>query len=120
MVQRNLFRAIQNQLTEEYTKAYFDNWNKLLENIEINKNDPKKFWKRIRQLLGGRENMSLYLKDNRGNKIYKNEEKEKLFRQHWEQIFQITQEENNMFCPDKDREIAEFFSINENRTKPYN
>ena len=47
MVQRNLFRAIQNQLTEEYTKAYFDNWNKLLENIEINKNDPKKFWKRI-------------------------------------------------------------------------
>ena len=119
MVQRNLFKTLQNQLTNECVKQYYENWNKLLAEVELNKNDPKIFWRKVRKLMGGKEDVMPYLEDDTGNKYFKSEEKEQLYREIWEQIFQITPEENNAFCNDTETEVENYIQMNEYRTRPY-
>ena len=119
MVQRNLFKALQNQLTEECIKQYHDNWNKLLTDVEMDKKDPKQFWGKIRKMMGGKEDTIPYLVDNTGNKYFKSEEKEELYREIWEQVFQITPEENNAFCNTTEAEVETYLQANGYRTQPY-
>ena len=70
MVERNMFKALQNLLIEECTKNYYSNWKNLISNIEMKRNEPKEFWGNIQRIMGSKEEQSLYLKDNQGNKIF--------------------------------------------------
>ena len=119
MVQRNLFKTIQNQLMEEHIQAYHSNWNKLLSEVEADKKDPKIFWRKIRKLMGGKEDSVPYLTDDQGNKYYEAAEKERMFREIWEKVFQITAEENNAFCRATENVVNNFFKDNNYRTRPY-
>ena len=115
MVQRNLYKSIQNQLTEEHTKNYHQNWKKVIEDIDLKTNEPREFWANIRRIMGGTQEQILYLKNNQGNKCYEDNDKEKLFREIWEQVFQITPEENRLFCPQKEQMVETFLNNNSHR-----
>ena len=119
MAQRNLFKTIQNQLTNECIQNYHKNWENLIKNIDLQKNDPKQFWSSIRRLMGGKEETTPFLKDNRGQKCYKDEEKEKLFREIWQDIFRISNQENQNFCQQKEEEVKAFLDQNRHRLTPY-
>ena len=116
---RIAFRFAQNELIEESRKNYNENWRKLIENVEIKYKEPKKFWSDIRRLQGGKQEIVPYLKDNRGNKLYKDEEKEEQFRTVWKDIFKITEEENRNFCPETERLVNIYLEENRRKTLPY-
>ena len=116
---RTIFRFIQNELIEESRKNYNENWKKLIQNVEIKYKEPKTFWANIRRLQGGKQEIVPYIKDERGNKLYKDEEKEQQFRLVWSKIFKITDEENANFCPITEREVNEYLQENVERTEPY-
>ena len=42
-------------------------------------NDPARFWKETQKLMGGGTVKTPYIKDDRGNKIYNTNEKERKF-----------------------------------------
>ena len=116
---RTVFRLIQNEIVEESRRNYVENWRKVISDTEIKYNDPKAFWTNIRRLQGGKQEIIPYLKDERGNKIYKDEDKEKQFRKVWKDVFRITEEENRNFCRTTEREVNEYLEANKRRMQPY-
>ena len=79
-----------NRLQNDISKAYKDiataTWEGLISQLDI-ETDPQKFWKTLKRLQGTNKQTAPYLKDRDGQKIYTNEDKERLFREHWDSIF---------------------------------
>ena len=67
---RTVIRILRDELIEESRNNMNKNWEQLIQGIEIKYNEPKVFWAGIRRLMGGRQEVIPYLKDERGNKIY--------------------------------------------------
>lgn len=119
MYRREKYRELQEQVKEERKRLYFDNWNKLMRNLNIEYNNPKRFQADIRKYSGSNNSGTPYILNNNNEKIFEKEEKEKIFRGVWEKIFQITHEENKKFDQNHERQIKQFFDQNQARTKPY-
>lgn len=69
-------------------------------------NKMQDFWKSIKRMLGTNTTyQQRYIKDHNNKEIYDEKGKEKIFRQYWEKIFQITPEENLNFDNETDRNI---------------
>ena len=117
---RYLYNQIQEKLKEESIKNYQENWHKIIQTVEIKYNKPREFWADIKKLMGGKEEKITYMKNENGDKLYSDKEKEELFRKEWKNVFRISNEENRKFCQEKEREVAEYMRDNIYRTKPYN
>ena len=61
MAQRNMFKTIQNELINECSDIYYSNWRRLIDDIELKKNEPKKFWENIQRIIGGKKDLTPYL-----------------------------------------------------------
>ena len=116
---RRTFRMIQNELNEECTKLYYENWEILIKNLQGKYKDAKEFWREIRKLMGGKQEKSPYLKNENNEKVWEDGKKEELFRKRWEKIFMISDEENQDFDLAHERRIEAYLADNIERTIPY-
>ena len=82
----NQLESIRKQLNIEYKRLYSETWDQIIENLNKT-TDPTKFWKTIKRLQGNDQQRPPYIKDNDGNKLYTDNDREPLFRSHWSGIF---------------------------------
>ena len=74
--------------------------------------DRAKFWGQVRKLIGNNKVKNEYLIDvnNNGNKVYKDGEKVILYRNIWQNIFEIPDEENLNFDAENENRVRDFFA----------
>ena len=83
------------QLHQQYRNINNNNWNDLIQKLDST-DDPKQFWRSIRKMMGNNtKQQTPYLRDQHNNKLHTPQEKEPIFRKHWEKIF--TDEDNENF-----------------------
>ena len=116
---REIYKTIHRELNEECNRTYNENWTKLIKETENIYNEPKKFWKNIGRMMGAKEDRAPYLKTSNGDKVYKDNEKAKLLRDTWENVFRISEEENAEFDINNEQEVLRYLKANELRTIPY-
>lgn len=116
---RQMIRNIQEQIKEEATRMTNVKWTKTIEQVQDYYGDPRKFWNKIRRFMGGKETETPYLLDARGNRIYDDIEKERKFREIWENIFQISDAENRNYDGHTDRRVNQYMTTNEFIILPY-
>ena len=118
---RRMLQRVQEEIKTENIRIFEENWEDLIKKIDLHKNDPKIFWENIRRLMGGKDNgPPSYILDKNNVKIYKTEDKLKIFKETWEEeIFQITEVENREFDMENERRVEEYLVQNEYRTRPY-
>ena len=54
MEQREQIRTLQEEIKLENIRLYDECWEKLIEKLDIDSRDPKKFWDQVRRLMGGK------------------------------------------------------------------
>ena len=115
---RHEMRIIQTELQEECRKLYTEHWNNLLHNIEISYKQPAQFWRQVKNLLGNQKEDVPYLIHN-NNKIFEINEKEEIFREIWQNIFQINPADNLNFDLQHENEVLEYLEENLELIQPY-
>ena len=91
-----IYKKIQQCIIKECKEQNIKNWENKLQNLNKLYADPKNFWQNIKILRGNQTNTKPYLLvDN--NKIYSTEEKERIFRDIWKNVFKISPIENSQF-----------------------
>ena len=116
---RNQHRDLQAELNEESKMLYTKHWNDMIKEIEIEYNNPKKFWGSVRKLTGGNNESSPYLIDEGNKKLFDNKEKEIEFRRFWENIFKINPEDNEEFDRQHEQMVENYINNNMQRLRPY-
>ena len=107
------------QLQDKYRTLYAQNWEEQIEKIDV-ENNPKTFWTSVKKLLGtGNKVKATYIKDHNNTPIYDNDKKEQIFRHYWENIFRISDEENQNFDPHTDRTVTTYISQHRQDTLPH-
>ena len=114
------YKQLRTRIQEECKRLKTEQWNKTLQEININLHDPKIFWERINQIRASPSQTTQYMINIHGNKVYTNNEKEKIFREHWEKIYNITDEDNEEFDEDHERRVLQELNERMHRTIPYN
>ena len=116
-----MLQRVQEEIKAENIRIFEENWEDLIKKIDLHKNDTKIFWENIRRLMGGKDNgPPSYIFEKNNVKIYKTEDKRKIFKETWEEeIFQITEVENREFDMENERRVEEYLVQNEYRTRPY-
>ena len=115
---RSQYIELQGEINEENRIMYHNHWNEVLKKVEIQYNNPKKFWSSIKRLTGGSQPNVTYITDEGNNKIFDSKEKEVMFRRYWETVFRIDPEDNEEFDRDHEQEIENSITDNVNRTEP--
>ena len=87
------------------------NWEDTITNLTEKYKNPELFWKEVKRLRGGTINSSSYIQVN-NQKIYKEEEKEPIFRNIWETVFQISPQENLQFDPVNEHTVNNYLRDN--------
>ena len=90
---KTLQRIILNK-TKQVNESH---WNTTIENLQEIYNDSAKFWNKVRILKGQPSSETPYLVNDWNIKIHKTAEKTELYREYWQNIFQINQEDNINF-----------------------
>ena len=105
------FITLRQQIQQEHIALHTATWNNIIDNIDIDP-DAKKFWSQIKKLQGSEgKTKATYIKDHNDKKIYDGNEKETIFRKYWENVFKISEEENNTFDKDNDRHWNTFTKL---------
>ena len=111
---------LQDELNKEMVRLFEEKWNKLINKMELNRKDPKQFWEEMRRLMGGRNNsMPAYIFGEQRRKITQNEEKLNRFKDVWENIFCITEEDNQNIEMENERVVACYIEENRYRAQPH-
>ena len=100
------------QLREEYLRLREKMWDELIEKVDTERND-KDFWLSIKRMMGGNSRTEQrYLKNSNGEDIYEEEGKEQLFRNYWQNVFKISEEENESFDKAIEEEVKQCLEEN--------
>ena len=120
-ITEHLQRNIQNiklALIQEGNQCKYEWWENQIEKIEKAAKYNSKFWRKIKQFTGGKRQETPNLINRVGNIniIAKtDEEKTNMFTGIWENICQITPEENQNFCANTEQRVEN--TLNRNMTK---
>lgn len=114
---RNL-RQLKIQYREEILREKDKLWNNLLETIDKDKN-PKTFWRSIKRMTGPPRPSMLALKDDDGESYQEPEDQERILREHWKEIFKITEEENQEFDYENEERVLQHLEGNIEKLSPY-
>lgn len=115
---RTTAKILQNNLTELLKQQRNIMWEELLNNTEKQYNDPAKFWKQIKRLMGTDSGNISYILDPHGNKLTSAEAQANEFCRHLQNTFAISREDNANFCQDTQHEVENFLQ-NTNSHKPF-
>ena len=116
---RQLYFQLQNELRDEVSQAYYQNWEELIQKTQSLYKEPKLFWNNIKRIMGGKSTDIPYLINERGEKIYNKKERAELFRKYWEQIFRISPEENREFDINNEIRVNNFLNSNRRRIRSH-
>ena len=116
---RIVIRELQEELKQESWRLINEAWEGKMAQIDMNYNDQKGFWSRIKRLMGGKTPSPPYIKNEQGEKVYEIEEKLEEFRKTWKKIFRINPQDNEEFDKDHEEEIEEVIRNSEDRLKIY-
>lgn len=97
-------KQLQEHIHTEYRLRKNEQWNKTIANIDES-TDSKSFWRNINQVNGKEKVNTPYVKDTNGRKIYEDKEKEVAFRNIWQRVFRITDDENEQFDSEHENTI---------------
>lgn len=96
-----LVRQLRYQLSTIYKHQYHQNWNNIINNLNTEQ-DPKIFWSTIKRMTGSNEKqLTPYIKHNDAH-LSLPQEKEPLFRYHWQEIYSGIDDPNNDFDADNE------------------
>lgn len=109
------YRNLQGILQEALIRENNDHWIKFIKEVSNTYKNPRIFWEKIKIILGNNTQDPHYLKDTNNIKVYTNEGKEQLHREHWEQIFIEEDDEDE----DNDTVVYDYLRDNIFRTVPY-
>ena len=117
----DVIKEIQRRLLEENLRLSKEAWETKVNHLNENYKDSTKFWAQVRKLIGNNKVKNKYLIDvnNNGNKVYKDEEKEILYRNIWQNIFEIPDEENRNFDAENENRVRDFLRQNRDNILPY-
>ena len=110
---RYQIRNIQDNIKIESIRINNEFWDNKISKMDINYNNPKKFWRDIKLLQGGKEGTNPYLIDGNGRKIKDKVGKEELLRETWSKTFKISNEENLAFDATHEATINNYLRDNE-------
>ena len=117
----DILKEIQGRILEENLRLHREAWEAKINHLQEICKDSAKFWGQVRQLIGTNKVKNEYLIDinNNNNKIYKDEEKEVLYRNIWQKIFEIPDEENRNFDVANENRVKDFLRQNRDITLPH-
>jgi len=76
---RTQYKQLQEEMKEESKTLATNHWNKLMEETEIEYNNPKKFWKKVKRLEGSNSKETPYILNTNNKKISDDQVKEEDF-----------------------------------------
>lgn len=101
-----ILNALRSQLNIQYRSQYIQNWNNIINKINIEP-DPKSFWRSIKRMTNTNNKQKIpYIKHN-NQQLNTPSEKEHIFRNHWSEIYSGTDPPNNHFNHAHIQEIEE-------------
>jgi hypothetical protein len=107
------------QIQTELRELAIDNWNQLIDKLDAETN-PKTFWTSIKKLQGNEtKTKAQYLLDHNAKKVYDDDKKETLFRNYWQKVFRISEEENAEFDQVTDRIVKQNIADHNEIITPY-
>lgn len=109
---------LRQDINEKYKQLYNDNWTRLINKLQTTQCS-KQFHKSINRMMGtSQKSHAPYLKDNAGNRLHTPQDKEKLFTEHWTNIF--TDDDNNGDFDEENIEaVTHYMQNNEHLTTTY-
>ncbi|NJL51981.1 MAG: hypothetical protein HC930_06695 [Hydrococcus sp. SU_1_0] len=110
--------SLRTQLQTIYKQQYAQTWNQLIQSLKP-KEDPKLFWTSVKRMIGSNSNIqtSPYLKHN-NTQLDTPQEKEPIFRQHWQDIF--TDQDHEDFDTEHINNINAHMNNIKHQTTPHN
>lgn len=94
------------------------NWSVILTKTALQYKDLKKFWDQLKRLKGSKTPQNQFIKINNKN-LMEYEEKEQAHKEIWSEIFQIIPEENMNYDMEKEREVATYWALNNDKRTSY-
>lgn len=88
-----------------------ENWTQIMEKTALKYQDPKAFWRNIRNLKGNKTQVNQYLQVN-NTKLTTDREEEQAHRVIWQDVFKISPEENAEYDRGKAEEVERYLSAN--------
>lgn len=116
---RNAVKTLQENLLEEYNRLNYEHWEGIVSRLNTMKMTEPEFWNSIRRLRGNKNAKNKYLINNQNVKITDSAEKARLLRDTWEDVFQITNEENMNFDRQHEQMVLQHLQLNRERITPY-
>ena len=77
---------LRHTLRQQFIAARTNTWDEIIRKIELN-DDPSSFWKSVKRFQGNKKQEMSYLRDNSGNKVQTNHEKQQLFTEYMRPIY---------------------------------
>ena len=115
---QRILQTLRNDIKEEYKQLNNEKWNNLIDKTDKERNC-KDYWMSIKRMIGKTNSTEMrYLRGHNNEEIYDDEGKEKIFRENWRKIFQISEEENNQFDRDNDRIVLDQIQQNHQILNP--
>ena len=110
-----IIKEMQRRILEENLCLSKEAWENKIEWLNEICKDSAKFWGNVKKLIGSDKEKIEYLIDsnNNNNKVYKDEEKEILYRSIWQKIFEIPPEENSHFDQTNENRVKAFLEHNQ-------
>ena len=117
----DVIKEVQRRLLEENLRLYKEAWETKIESLNELYKDSAKFWSKIKQCIGNSKEKVDHLIDsnNNNNKVFKDEEKEVLYRNIWERIFEIPPEENQNFDIENENKVRDYLIQHQGTIEPH-
>ena len=117
----DVIKEMQRRILEENLRLSKEAWENKVDWLNEVCKDSAKFWGNIKKLIGSDKERTEYLIDinNNNNKVYKDEEKEILYRNIWQNIFEIPPEENRHFDQANENRVKAFLEHNQETITPH-
>ena len=117
--QQNLLN-LRREIKTKYQELYTEKWNELVNNTDHERNS-KDFWHSIKRMIGKTSSREInYLRGHNGEDIYEDDEKEEIFRNYWQKVFKISDEENIEFDQNHEVAVMENLTVNAESLEPLN
>ena len=112
---------MQRRILEENLRLSKEAWENKVDWLNEVCKDSTKFWGNIKKLIGSDKERAEYPIDinNNNNKVYKDEEKEILYRNIWQNILEIPREENRHFDQANENRVKAFLEHNRETITPH-
>ena len=109
------------QILQETKRLHTEQWQERLAGIVDHANDPKKFWAMVNRLKSKEHVSKLdYMYDKDGNECYHSEGQERVLREHWKNVFNISEAENLAFDHDYEDLVVDFVNEHMDELSPHN